>query len=130
MSTPVVNLVESVVLRVSLLNLASVGAQKDHVNTVASTALAAARHLEVTLPVEGEAVAAVGNRALDESTGIIGLFSVALDKLIEVVEDGRKVVVLWCLNKYDILTGEKQEVLTLAYLSIFLEDEVHQTDCE
>lgn len=82
MRTPVINLVESVVLRVSLLDFASGRAQKDHVDTIATTALATTGNLKVALPVEGEGVAAVSNGSLDKSAGVVGLFRVAGDELL------------------------------------------------
>jgi len=82
MRTPVINLVESVVLRVSLLDFASGRAQKDHVDTIATTALATTGNLKVALPVEGEGVAAISDGPLDKSAGVVGLFRVAGDELL------------------------------------------------
>jgi hypothetical protein len=93
-STPVVNLVQSVVLGVSLLDLASCGTQEDQVNAITTAMVSALGDLKVTLPVNGEGVAAVGDGTLDESTGVVGLFNVAGNKLLQVLEDGRIVVVL------------------------------------
>jgi hypothetical protein len=76
------------------VNLASRRRQEDHVNTVGATATGSAFNIHVALPVKGEAVAAIGNGALDESAGIIGLFNVTGNELLSVLEDGRKVVVL------------------------------------
>jgi hypothetical protein len=93
-STPVVDLVQRVVLGESLVNLASRRRQEDHINTVGATATGSAFNIHVTLPVKGEAVAAVGDGALDESAGVIGLLNVAVNELLSVLEDGRKVIVL------------------------------------
>lgn len=82
MGTPVINLVKSVVLRVSLLDLASGRAQKDHVDAIATTALATLGNLKVTLPVEGEGVAAVSDGPLDKSTRVVGLFGITGDELL------------------------------------------------
>jgi hypothetical protein len=95
--TPVVDLVEGVVLRVSLLDLSSLRVQEHHVDTVAATTTSSLGNLEVTLPVEGEGVAAVGDGPFDEGAGVVGLFSVAFDELLAILVDGRKVVVLGML---------------------------------
>lgn len=92
--TPVVNLVQSVVLRISLLDLASGGTQEDQVDTIAATMVSSLGNLKVTLPVNGKGVTAIGDGTLDESTGIVGLFNISRDKLFEVLVDGWIVVVL------------------------------------
>jgi hypothetical protein len=105
MSTPVVHLVEGVVLRVRLLNLPSLRVQEHHVDTVATTPTSSLGYLEVTLPVECEGVAAVGDRSLDEGAGVVGLFSVAFDELLAVLVDGRKVIVLKIVSLMGVMKG-------------------------
>ncbi len=94
MGTPVVDLVEGVVLRVRLLNLPSLGVQEHHIDAVAAATTSSLGDLEVALPVECEGVAAVGDGSFDEGAGVIGLFSIAFDELLTVLVDGRKVIVL------------------------------------
>jgi len=53
--------------------------------------------LKIALPVNSEGVTAVGDRTLDESTGVVGLFNVACNKLFQVLVNGRIVVVLGVL---------------------------------
>lgn len=92
MSSPVVDLVEGVVLRISLGDLGRLGVKEDHVDSVATTALVTLGNLKVALPVKGEAVAAVGHGTLDEGAGVVLLLDVAADELGAVVKDGREVV--------------------------------------
>lgn len=94
MSTPVVDLVEGVVLRVRLFDLPSLRVQENHVDTVAATTTSSLGNLEVALPVEGEGVAAVGDGSFDEGARVVGLFSVAFDEFLAILIDGRKVIVL------------------------------------
>lgn len=90
--SPVVDLVEGVVLGVGLGDLARLGVEEDHVDAVTAAALVSLGNLKVALPVKGEAVAAVGHGALDEGAGVVLPLYVAADELGAVVEDGREVV--------------------------------------
>lgn len=90
--SPVVDLVEGVILGVGIDDLARLGVEEDHVDAVAAAALVSLGNLKVALPVKGEAVATVGHGALEDGAGVVLLLDVAADELCAVVEDGREVV--------------------------------------
>lgn len=95
MGAPVVRLVESVVLRVGLLDLCCLGVHKHHVDAVASTSGCPSWDGEVALPVEAESVAAVGDGALDVGGRVAFGLGVAFDEFIEILKNGREIVFLY-----------------------------------
>ena len=98
MGTEVVQHVERVVLGIGSRDESRLVVEEDHINAISAAVLFEAWDLEVTLPVEAEGVAAVGNGANDERVRVV-VVRVLLDELVDALDDRREVISLYeCIS--------------------------------